>query len=163
MNLIISSLNEMGMFNGKISHLLSVVDPGDGPSIPSLGVPPDRRLLIFCDDVESRAEALRRERLMPGSRCVAPTKAMVEKALNFTKALPDQAVLVIHCGAGISRSPAIAFAVLCQAHPELPEDEVFQQVVLKLRPHASPNALIVKHADALLRREGRMCHAIKSA
>jgi len=159
MKLIISSLSELKRFSGKVTHVLSVVDPDDGPNIPSLGVPTGRRLVLLCDDVESRLEALQRERMMPGSRCIAPTETMVERALAFAKVLPDDARLLIHCGQGISRSTAMAFAIMCQASPDLPERKVFQKVI-ELRPQASPNALIVKYADSLLARRGRMTKAI---
>jgi len=161
MNLIISSLEDMLQFNGKVSHVLSIVDPDEGLNIPTLGVPLDRRLVLLCDDVDSRAEAQSREQQMPGSRCIAPTRTMVKRGLAFAKGVPDQATLV-HCGQGVSRSTAMAFAILCQAQPNVSEDEVFQQV-LRLRPQSYPNALIVKHADGLWGRNGRMCRAIGSA
>jgi predicted protein tyrosine phosphatase len=120
-----------------------------------------RRLVLLCDDVDSSQEAQSRERTMPGSRCVAPTRAMVKKALAFAKALPDDARLLVHCGHGISRSTALAFAILCQAQPDLTEEKVYQKM-LRLRPQAFPNALIVAYADALLNRNGRMSQAIPS-
>lgn len=161
MKLFITSLSDIRKYHGQVTHILSMVDPDDGPSIPALGVPPDRHLVLLCDDVDSRAEALRRERMMPGSRCIAPTLLTVKKALAFAKTLPEQATLLIHCGQGISRSPALAFGILCQAQPNLPENEVLQQV-MRLRPFASPNALIVAHADELLGRHGRMSQALQS-
>ena len=162
MNLIISSLEDMRQFHGKVSHVLSIVDPDDSPNIPGLGVPLDRRLILLCDDVDSRAEARSREKMIPGSKCTAPSRSMVKKALAFAKALPDHATLLVHCGQGISRSTAVAFAVLCQEQPNINEQEVFQQVK-RLRPQAYPNTLIVAQADALLGRDGRMCRAIQSA
>lgn len=162
MNLVISSLEDMRQFHGEVSHVLSIVDPDDAMSIPGLGVPLDRRLVLLCDDVDSRAEAMSRQRMLPGSKCTAPSRSMVKKALAFAKALPDQATLLVHCGQGISRSTAMAFAILCQEQPNVSEEEVFQQVK-RLRPQAFPNPLIVAQADALMGRDGRMCRAIKSA
>jgi len=159
--LFISSLMDMRQFHGKVSHVLSMVDPDDGSTIPSLGVPEERRLVLLCDDVDSSVEALTRERTMPGSRCIAPTRAMVKKALAFAKALPDDARLLVHCGHGISRSTALGFAILCQAQPDLTEEKVYRQI-LRLRPQAFPNALIVTYADALLSRNGKMSRAIPS-
>jgi predicted protein tyrosine phosphatase len=159
MKLIISSLEDMRQFSGKVSHVLSIVDPDDGPYIPGLGVPLNQRLVLFCDDVDSRLEALSRERMMPGSRCIAPNEAMVKEALAFAKALPEQASLLVHCGHGISRSTALAFAILCQSQPDVTEKKVFKQV-LRLRPQASPNILIVALADELLGKKGRMVRAI---
>jgi predicted protein tyrosine phosphatase len=161
MNLIISSLYEMGQYMGKVTHMISLTDsdPDDIASIPSLGVPSERRLVLVCDDVESIGEASARKREIPGSRCIAPTSSMVKKSLAFAGRLRDSDRLLIHCGYGISRSTALALAILAQAEPELDEAAVFQKV-LKLRPQASPNALIVKYADKLLKRRGRLSRAI---
>jgi predicted protein tyrosine phosphatase len=151
----------MKRYTGKVTHMISLTDsdPDDIESIPSLGVPSERRLVLVCDDVGSIGEGSARERDMPGSRCVAPTSPMVKKALAFARHLGDFDNLLIHCGHGISRSTALALAILAQAEPDVDEAAVFQKV-LKLRPQASPNVLIVKYADKLLRRGGRLSKAI---
>lgn len=161
MNIVISSLDDMRLFSGKITHLISVVDPDDATSIPAMGVPRESRLLLICDDVYSQAEARERRR-ETGFKCVAPTKAMVKKALTFARRLPEQATLLVHCTMGVSRSPAMAFAILCQAQPDLTERQVFRQL-LKLRPQACPSHLIVTYADQLLGRDGRMLRAMQAA
>ena len=161
-NMIISSLYEVGRYHGQVSYVLSIVDPDDASSIPSLGVAPDRHLILLGNDVSSRAEAVSRAQTLSSGKCIAPTRTMVKKALAFAKALPPNATVVLHCGAGVSRSPAIALAVLCQAQPDLAESEVYKQF-LRLRPQAFPNARIVQLADKLLGRDGRMCRAITAA
>ena len=98
---------------------------------------------------------------MPGSRCIVPTATMVRRALEFARQLSGSDILMVHCGHGISRSTALAFAILAQAEPDASAPELFQQV-LKLRPQAEPNILIVKHADAILRRQGSLSRAIAS-
>ena len=159
MKLVISALDDMRAFHGKVSHLISIIDPEDVTYVAALGLSPDRRLLLTCHDVESVAEAKARERDFPGSRCSAPTSAMVRKALGFARSLSDEDTLLIHCGHGISRSTAVAFAILCQASPKSSEDLLFQEL-LKLRPQACPNTLIIKIAEKLLKREGKMTRAI---
>ncbi len=159
MQLVITSLLEMRRYLGQVSHVLSIVDPDDTGIIPRKGVPADRHLVLACDDVESVGEALARERAMPGSRCVAPTTSMVKRALKFADELSDADILLIHCNYGQSRSPALALAILAQAEPHVAEGELFQRV-LQLRPQAVPNALIVEHADKLLKRRGRLSKAI---
>jgi predicted protein tyrosine phosphatase len=113
MKLHIAGLEEAGAFRGRASHLLTIIDPEDAPYLPQLGMPAGNRLLLFCHDVPSRAEALERERDLPGSRCIAPTAAMVEKALKFAKTLDEEDTLLITCGHGISRSTALGYSVLC--------------------------------------------------
>lgn len=161
MNLIISSLEDMRQFYGEITHLLSVVDPDDATSIPAMGVSRESRLILICDDVYSKAEARERQR-ETGCKCIAPTKSMVMKALTFARRLPEESILLVHCGYGVSRSPAIAYAILCQAYPELTERQVFRQLS-KIRPQACPSRLIVAYADELLGRDGRMLRAVQEA
>ena len=152
---------DLRQFHGKASHIISIVDPGDAGSLPNMGIAPERHLKIACDDVESRAEAKAHERAWPGSRCVAPTRAMVASALRFADKLTPLDNLVVHCMHGISRSPAIAFGILCQAHPDRPARELLFEL-LRLRRHAVPNELIVRHADELLGREGTMIQTLEA-
>jgi predicted protein tyrosine phosphatase len=160
MNLAICGLDELKGFIGQATHIISIVDPEDVEFLPRLGVKKGHHLILTCHDVDSSREALQREARMPGSTCVAPTKAMVKQALEFGKQLPRNHFIVINCGYGVSRSPAIAFALLCQARPKKPESDLLQEII-KLRPEASPNALIVKFADELLHRDGRMIRAVQ--
>lgn len=159
MKLHVTGLGEAGALNSGISHLLCIVDPEDSPFLPQLGVPAKNRLHLYCHDVRSRAEARAQEREIPGSRCIAPTTAMVGQALKFARVLSSDDTLLVVCGHGISRSTALAFSILCQAHPEMTEQQVLKRL-LEIRPEAYPNPLIVKHADSLLKRGGRMSQVI---
>jgi predicted protein tyrosine phosphatase len=159
MKLHIAGLEEAGAYRGKVSHLLAIIDPEDAPYLPHLGVPAENRLCLHCHDVPSRAEAAARVRELPGSRCIAPTAAMVTRALSFAKTLADGDTLLVVCGHGVSRSTALAFSILCQANSEITEQQVLERL-LEIRPHAYPNALVVKLADALLKRQGRMSRVI---
>ena len=159
MKIVIAGLDDMRGFHGRVSHLLSIIDPEDVDYVFALGLPAERRLLLACHDVESVADAKARKREFPGSRCVAPTSGMVRKALSFARTLKEDDTLLIHCGYGVSRSPAIAFAILCQANPDSTEAELFQHL-LKIRPQARPSTLIVEFADKLLKRRGRMCRVV---
>lgn len=72
-----------------------------------------------------------------------PEKAHIEEALAFDK---DHPVHIIHCHAGISRSPAIGYALLrgrgmgaCEAI----------ELIMKIAPFALPNRRIVRFADEM--------------
>ncbi len=67
--------------------------------------------------------------------------------------------MVIHCYAGISRSTASAFAVVCALNPNRSELQIARQI-RSASAFAHPNRLIVSHADRLLGREGRMLRAL---
>ncbi len=68
--------------------------------------------------------------------------------------------MVIHCYAGVSRSPAAAFIALCALTPA-PEIEIAEKL-RSLSPSATPNRRLVALADTLLARDGRMVAAIDS-
>lgn len=69
--------------------------------------------------------------------------------------------LLLHCFAGVSRSPAAAFALACHLRPEIAEAE-HARALRRLSPSATPNARIVALADGLLGRGGRMVEAIRA-
>jgi len=89
-----------------------------------------------------------------------PTETIVREILTFTASLSAGDRFLAHCMAGISRSTAITFGVLCQHWGPGYEIECFVELKA-IRPDARPNRLVVQHADAILGRGGRMIQAIK--
>ena len=87
----------------------------------------------------------------PGKR--SATKDDIRKILSFAKHAPSP--VLIHCFAGISRSTAVAYAILCQSHGP-GEEDVCMERLLRARPQAAPNAFIVALADEVLERNGAM-------
>jgi predicted protein tyrosine phosphatase len=95
---------------------------------------------------------------MPG--LVVPDRDIMRAVLDFGRNSQSQRALLIHCWAGISRSSAAAFAIACDRNPGLERD-----IAAELRrrsPSATPNRLMVRLADDLLARDGRMVEAIES-
>ncbi len=69
--------------------------------------------------------------------------------------------MLVHCWAGIIRSMAAIYIILCDRLGE--GSELYAAKAIRSRAaHAYPNALLVRHADDLLGRQGRMVEAIKS-
>jgi len=65
----------------------------------------------------------------------------------------------VHCWAGVSRSTASAYTILCDKAGPGAEHDIAQ--LLRTRaPHAQPNKLIVRLADEALGRGGAMVRAI---
>jgi predicted protein tyrosine phosphatase len=96
----------------------------------------------------------------PADGMVCPAEHHVEEFLGFVGRWDRRTPVVIHCYAGISRSTAAAFSAYCAVRPDLEEAEI----ALRLRqrsPEATPNARIVRMADAILGREGRMIGAVE--
>jgi predicted protein tyrosine phosphatase len=123
-----------------------------GPEIshPPLPVPESRRLRLSFHDIAAPA---------PGF--LPPDEAHVSALVGFVKEWQESGgeCLVLHCWAGISRSWAAAFISRCLLEPERPEEDIAQEL-RRLAPFATPNPLLVRLADGLLGRKGRMSAAI---
>ncbi len=85
----------------------------------------------------------------------APHLRDVECILDFTSHLPRKAKVLVHCHAGVSRSTAIAYAILCQHSTPGAEMENLLHVQ-SLRDLVFPNQLLIELADEVLKREGAM-------
>ena len=83
-----------------------------------------------------------------------------EKLVGFFDAGTGRDPMLIHCWAGISRSTAAAFTALCMLKPSSRRRGELAWELRGLSPSATPNRLIVSHADALLGRDGRMVAAV---
>ena len=95
----------------------------------------------------------------PRDGFVAPSEDHVRAILEFGRDWDRGAPLVIHCFAGISRSTAAAYVIAAALRPDLGETELAREL-RRRGPSATPNPLIVAHADRLLSRGGRMIEAI---
>jgi len=69
--------------------------------------------------------------------------------------------LLIHCNAGVARSTAAALAIIADRRGPGCEAEALAEM-LRLRPCAVPNLLIVRFADELLGRGGRLLEAVQA-
>ncbi len=155
--LFVCGKNEIDGFAGdSITHLLSLEDPGTPKATPRWFRGTHEQ--FHFHDMDSEREAY----TMSG---IAPNRDHVERILKFgghcLKAAGDgkPVTLLVHCYAGSSRSPAAAFALASQALGNTREREALEYV-LKLRPQAVPNVLLVTLADQILGAEGRLVRAI---
>jgi len=128
-------------------HLVSAVDAAHVPMRPAAVAAADHVVLPFNDIAAAR----------PG--LVAPAAAHVDALLAFVDRWGAASPLVVHCWAGVSRSPAVAFVVACLLEPERPEMEIAWELRFA-SPSATPNRGIVALADERLGRGGRMSAAI---
>jgi predicted protein tyrosine phosphatase len=110
----------------------------------------ENHLLLDMDDITDEIDGY-----------VAPAEKHVGDLLQFVRAWPRQAPLVVHCYAGISRSTAGAFVTACALNPQRDEQKI-ARAIRDASPTAMPNIRIVSLADRLLGRDGRMIAAIRS-
>ena len=108
----------------------------------------ENHLLLDMDDINDHIEGY-----------VVPAEEHVGELLRFVRAWDRANPLVVHCYAGISRSTAGAFVTACALNPR--RDELSIARALRAASHtATPNLRIVRLADQMLGRGGRMVRAI---
>ena len=144
----LSRLDETLRLSGA-RHLLTLLTEGAVFSRPD-GFAADRCLHLTMHDIPERRDGY-----------TAPAAEHVEALLAFARRWDRAAPLVVHCHAGISRSTAAAYAIAAMLQPDCPEDGLAREL-RRLSPMATPNPLIVAHADRLLDRQGRMVAAIRA-
>jgi predicted protein tyrosine phosphatase len=85
----------------------------------------------------------------------APRLQDMKRILTFTADLTAKAKVLVHCKAGISRSVATAYAILCQhSAPGMEMENLLH--VQTLRDLVMPNKLVIELADKVLKRKGEM-------
>jgi len=129
------------------SHVLTVM--ADTVETPRT-IPPERHLRILMHDIAEPAEG-----------AVAPARDHIAEILAFGRGWDRTHPFLVHCWAGISRSTAAAYILLCDLHGPGHEETIARALRLRA-PHAQPNPLMIKHADALMGRQHRMIEAVES-
>ena len=145
---------------GGISHMVSVINEYMIPPTPPAMKAEKRHLRLAMNDISFPIEGY-----------IAPDGGHVRKLIDFISRWRDEGGdnggdgdgaghLLVHCWAGISRSTAAAYICLCHLNPQRDEYELAR--LLRARsPSATPNPLMVKNADDILQRKGRMVEAIE--
>ena len=145
---VVCGLNELALHSrGAPTHVLSILDPEQRDPSELASCRPDRLLRLRFHDVIERS---------PGVKL--PTVDDVAAILAFGARFGAGARPLVHCHFGISRSTA-AMAMLIARDPSLTGDEVFAHL-LRIRPRAWPNSLMVRHADRLLGRNEKLMPAL---
>jgi len=141
-----------GHCESRVSHVLSILDP-DWLVPDAFGAYGEhaRLELRFHDVIEEHNPDM-----------IAPRQEHIADLLAFGRGLLDEprddAHLLVHCHAGVSRSTASMALILAQALPDVAADRIFAQV-LHIRPRAWPNLRILEIGDALLGRRGELVAA----
>ena len=130
------------------------------------------RLDLAFDDVDVpppgdemarlRAASRRRWCEQNGLMEVAPTPSDAAAIIEFARVVRGvDGIILCHCGGGMSRAPAAA--LICLAAWRGPGSEVHCVTeIRKLRRGAAPHAGLVRFADEVLGRRGRLVHALAS-
>jgi len=89
---------------------------------------------------------------------IAPDAGVVRAILDFGRGAVGGRPMLIHCWAGISRSSAAAYVIACDRNPGY--ERAIADELRRRSLYVTPNKLMVKLADAILGRDGRMNEAI---
>jgi predicted protein tyrosine phosphatase len=146
----VSSLRALNSVRANLHSfdLLTLLSP-DHPETDWGGFVCKRHLRLAFHDIVEPSPGLKQ-----------PDRDLMQAVLDFGRNSEDQRALLIHCWAGISRSSAAAYAIACDRNPGFERD-----IALELRGRSSsatPNRLMVRLADDLLQRDGRMVSAIEA-
>jgi predicted protein tyrosine phosphatase len=95
----------------------------------------------------------------PATDQVGAAAKHIDALLAFLAQWQRSAPILIHCRAGMGRSPAAAFIAACLYNPKVDELKV-AGALRRLSPTARPNEALIGLADAALGRSGRMTKAI---
>ncbi len=131
------------------SHIVTLLSPEHMIETPT-GFAAERHLRLAVNDIAD-----------PMLGDDPPAEEHVQQLLTFARGWDADAPMLVHCWAGVSRSMAAAFAVLCDRLG--PGSELALAREMRARaPHAYPNRLLVRLADNALGREGEMVRAVES-
>ena len=144
----LSSLED-AIENHRPSHIVTLLSPEHMIETPK-GFAAERHLKLGVNDICD-----------PEAGDNPPGRDHIDQLLAFSREWDAKQPLLIHCWAGISRSMASAYAVLCDRLGPGREIEI-AMAMRRRAAHANPNLLLVHHADAALGRGGRMVEAVKA-
>lgn len=133
----------------RARYVVTAINPWSIPDTPD-GVSPDNHLKLAINDITE-----------PRRDLVHPEPHHIEELIAFARRWNHDGPLVVHCLAGISRSSASAFIIACALSDRADETDIASRLRSASRT-AQPNHLMVRHADNLLARNGRMVAAIEA-
>jgi predicted protein tyrosine phosphatase len=131
------------------SHLVSLLSPEHMIVTPP-GFPASAHLKLGVNDIVD-----------PAAGTAPPMRQHIDQLLEFSRSWDGSRPMVIHCWAGISRSMASAYTILCDRLGTGREIQI-ARAMRQRAPHAQPNRLLVRHADEALARDGKMILALNS-
>jgi predicted protein tyrosine phosphatase len=142
---------EVSHFEGKgFNFMISIGDSDDdfdGLRLP--GIPVNRHFCLRFTDTE--------ESTHPD----APTEMRLSPLFPWLDGVQESDGLLVHCTAGISRSPAVALLSLCYLFPRVKPLENMERVMASAEySYIWPNPLVVRIGDALLGRDGKIVSAV---
>jgi predicted protein tyrosine phosphatase len=143
----LSALPEM-LRTYQPSHLISLLSPEFMIETPG-GFPAGRHLRVAVHDICEPVDGKHH-----------PAEEHITAIFEFARGWDGKQPMIVHCWAGVSRSMAAAYAILCARFGPGAEFSTAQEIRARA-PHAYPNRAIVRLADSVLGRQGTMIKAVE--
>lgn len=145
----VGSLAQARKHKRQYDAVITLEDPGCRRSaqLRFYGQPHSPHLVLDFEDVDIDDGWIR-----------VASEEQVATALAFARE-HSPGSLLIHCYHGVGRSAVIALAVLADRLGPGCENEAMNRL-LTIRPEATPNLVVVGHADAVLSRAGDLVGAV---
>jgi predicted protein tyrosine phosphatase len=137
------------------SYVVSILDPGEDDGEPLVFPASVSVLRLRFYDFHSMGGMVGKALARQG-RDENPSIDHAEAIIAFGRGIPAGAKVLTHCWAGISRSTAAAY-LLARLYLD---DAEAMKLVMKLRPGAMPNRLLLKFGNRVLGTGGRMASAV---
>lgn len=151
MKLSIHSRATLTQANGfDFTHIISLGDAGfDLTQLRPPSIPAASQLCMNFRDRKTR------------ERADAPTEADIRPLFPWLDAMGEIDGLLVHCGAGMSRSPAIALLAICQLNPDTSAYENMCLVAdCAVAKYIWPNPLVVELGDDIMQRNGEVISGV---
>lgn len=158
MQIFISPQKEANYLAKKIkpTHIISISDPEkETPFESSWGEAKILRLKFYDVQSEDVASKMNKDQI--------PTKEVVESIYSFGKTLEDDSILLVHCFAGISRSPAAGIIALTSKHGAFGASKIVGSLNIGGEVGFSkfyPNNLMIQYFDDLIGFDGEFFELI---
>jgi predicted protein tyrosine phosphatase len=127
-------------------RLVSLLPAEDQPPTPREIAPRDH-LRLLIDDIDE-----------PQAGAIAPARSHIETLIGFFRSSPPHSSILIHCLAGVSRSPAAALIAMALDAPG--HERYVARLLRAAGPFVSPNRLMIRLADEILERRGALVAAL---
>lgn len=139
----VAGLSQARKHKRRFDAVITVEDPACRPAdrLRFSRHPAPPHLVLTFEDVDHDTLGVR-----------VATREQVSEALEFASAHKGGALLV-HCFHGVGRSAAIALAILAERLGAGRERDALTEL-LRIRPEATPNLVVVKLSDEILGRGG---------
>ena len=126
------------IFRNKVTHVLSLIEKEVTVDLSKCFSVQEHKIINFRDVWAKDAAG-------------APTIEQCKEILDWGDTLPEDAVVLVHCYAGISRSTCATLALMYQ-RGSIRNNENHQErrELVLIRPIAFPNTLMAEYFDQLL-------------